>query len=51
MLYMALSDWSRKLRDRVNKTSCLPGNKHHILSLRKSRDFSLQRYEKTKMSI
>lgn len=46
MLYKALSDWSSKLSDRVNKTSCLPGNKHHILSFRKSRDFSFQRYEK-----
>lgn len=32
--------------DRARKTSCLTGNKYNFPPIRKSRNFSFQRYEK-----
>lgn len=46
ILFNASSDCSRNSRDGANKTSCLPGNKYRVSSLRKSRDFLFQKYKK-----
>lgn len=48
ILYNASSDWSIESRDRANKMSCFPGNKHRVSPLRIQ---SFQRYEKISMSI
>lgn len=51
ILYNLSSYLSRKSRGRENNTQCLPWNKYQVSPLRKSKDFSFQRYEKDNMSI